>query len=87
MDEYILANNFNHPLEIESPIDKVAVLSLQFIPLSGIAEKETLLIIRNITSTYHLDKTRKDFIAVFHKNYEIYFIKLSKLSHNFTSSQ
>jgi two-component system phosphate regulon sensor histidine kinase PhoR len=75
LDEYLQSANFTSPLEIESPLDKVSILSFQFIPLSGAAlsgsgfllesekERETLLIIRDITSAYHLDQTRKDFIA------------------------
>lgn len=72
IDEYIKAGDFQSPLEIQSPIDKASVLSLQFIPLSIMAlskepfqlkEQETLLIIRDVTNTFHLDKIRKDFIA------------------------
>lgn len=66
LDEYLSAGNFELPLEIESPINKVSILSLQFIPLStslSNQENETLLLISDITSAYHLAQARKDFIA------------------------
>jgi len=67
LNEYTAAGDFSNPLEIQSPIDKASILSLQFITLSAITlsdkEQETLLIIRDITSSFHLDQTRKDFIA------------------------
>jgi len=63
LNEYIEAADFSSPLEIQSPIDKVSILSLQFIPLSSDKKQETLLIIRDITASFHLDQTRKDFIA------------------------
>ncbi|MDX2503475.1 MAG: phosphate regulon sensor histidine kinase PhoR [Gammaproteobacteria bacterium] len=77
LDEYLQAGNFKSPFEITSPIDQASILSLQFIPLTSATlsdsgsllkndsekENETLVIIQDITSTYHLDQTRKDFIA------------------------
>ena len=66
LHEYLSAGNFDVPLEIESPINKVSILSLQFVPLStsfSNQENETLLLIKDITSAYHLDQARKDFIA------------------------
>ncbi len=63
LNEYIKDADFSAPLEIQSPINKVSILSLQFIPLSNDKRQETLLIIRDITASFHLDQTRKDFIS------------------------
>ena len=62
MDEYLLAKDFEKPLEIESPKDKTRILSLQFYPLVD-CYGETLLLIEDITQAFHLNQTRKDFIS------------------------
>lgn len=62
INEYLLSANFENPLEIESPIEKSTILSLQFFPLVD-CYGETLLLIEDITATFHINQTRKDFIS------------------------
>ncbi len=62
LKEYIDKHHFETPLILESPTDHSHILSLQFSPFFN-NSLHLLLIIRDITSTYRLDQTRKDFIA------------------------
>jgi len=67
LEEYIQTGNFDLPLEIESPKNKATILSIQVILLEKTDfseyEEETLIIIKDISKTFNISKTRKDFVA------------------------
>jgi len=67
LEEYIQTGNFDIPLEIESPTNKASIISIQLIPLiitnTSATEEEILVIIQDISTTFNLHQTRKDFIA------------------------
>ncbi len=62
LEEYLAAGDFSMPLELESPSDRARIMSIQLTVLSeedGLA----LLVARDITRVYHLDRMRNDFVA------------------------
>lgn len=62
LQEYLQAGDFSRPLQLESPTDRARILSIRLITLSG-DDGLVLLVARDITRIYHLDKMRKDFVA------------------------
>ncbi len=62
LEEYLLAGDFSKPLELESPADRARVMSIQ---LTGFPQEDglVLLVARDITRLYHLDRMRSDFVA------------------------
>jgi len=57
---YIHGGNFEHSIEIKSPLRLSNTLSLQIIPFS---KSDKLLILRDITQVLMLDKMRRNFIS------------------------
>ena len=62
LDEYLAAGEFSQPLVITSPVNRAIILSLYIAPLKREANRQ-LLMARDITREYHLDTTRRDFVA------------------------
>ncbi len=62
LEEYLEARDFSQPLELESPIDRSSIMSMQLIALPE-SDDLVLLVARDITRLYHLDQMRKDFVA------------------------
>lgn len=62
LQEYLEAGDFTKPLELESPADWARILSIQ---LTTFAQQDelVLLVARDITRLYHLDRMRSDFVA------------------------
>ncbi len=62
LEEYLAAGDFSEPLELESPADWARVMSIQ---LTAFPKEEglVLLVARDITRLYHLDRMRNDFVA------------------------
>lgn len=59
--EYLDEPDQVHPLEFTSPVDQTKVLSAYATPFGK--KHQRLLIARNITRTYFVDRMRRDFIA------------------------
>ncbi|MCF6354153.1 MAG: phosphate regulon sensor histidine kinase PhoR [Candidatus Polarisedimenticolaceae bacterium] len=62
LSDYLAHGDHSNPLEFASHTDKTKVLSL-FITPFGKRENQQLVVVRDITRLYHLDHTRRDFIA------------------------
>jgi two-component system phosphate regulon sensor histidine kinase PhoR len=60
--EYLDAGDYTRALEFSSPVNKAKILSLRITPF-GKKKRQHLLIAREITRVYHLDKARRDFVA------------------------
>ncbi len=62
LEEYLAAGDFTKPLELESPADWGRVMSIQ---LTSFPQEDglVLLVARDITRLYHLDRMRSDFVA------------------------
>jgi len=62
LEEYLAAGEFSQPLELESPADWARIMSIQLTALPK-EEGVVLLVARDITRLYHLDRMRNDFVA------------------------
>lgn len=62
LSDYLAHGDHSSPLEFASHTDKTKVLSL-FITPFGKRRSQQLLVVRDITRLYHLDRSRRDFIA------------------------
>ena len=62
LNEYLSDGEFSQPLVITSPENRAIILSLYVVPLKREANRQ-LLVTRDITREYHLDTTRRDFVA------------------------
>lgn len=60
--EYLEAGDFSAPLELESPADWSRILSIQLTTFTQ-EDEQLLLVARDITRLYHLDRMRRDFVA------------------------
>ncbi len=59
--EYLEAAQQDRPLEFPSPVDQTKILSVYTTPFGK--KHQRLLIARDITRTYYVDRMRRDFIA------------------------
>ena len=62
LDEYLAAGKYSQPLVITSPENRAIILSVYVAPLKREANRQ-LLMAHDITREYHLDTTRRDFVA------------------------
>ncbi len=62
LSDYLANGDHSCPLEFAPHADKTRVLSL-FITPFGKMQSQQLVVVRDITRLYHLDQTRRDFIA------------------------
>jgi two-component system phosphate regulon sensor histidine kinase PhoR len=62
LKEYLEAGDFSEPLELESPADWARILSIQLTTFTQ-QDELVLLVARDITRLYHLDRMRSDFVA------------------------
>jgi two-component system phosphate regulon sensor histidine kinase PhoR len=62
LKEYLEVGDFSKPLELESPADWARVLSIQLTRFTQ-GDELVLLVARDITRLYHLDRMRSDFVA------------------------
>jgi two-component system phosphate regulon sensor histidine kinase PhoR len=62
LKEYLETGDFSVPLELESPADWARILSIQLTTFTQ-EDKLVLLVARDITRLYHLDRMRSDFVA------------------------
>ena len=62
LTEYLDKGDYSRPLELTSPADKTKVLSLM-ITSFGKRQSQHLVVARDITRLYHLDRARRDFVA------------------------
>ncbi len=62
LEEFLAKGDFSEPLELESPVDWARIMSIQ---LTTFPQEEglVLLVARDITRLYHLDRMRNDFVA------------------------
>ena len=60
-EEYLYSENQAHTLEFPSPVDQTKILSLYITPFGK--KRQHLLIARDITRSYYVDRMRRDFIA------------------------
>jgi len=60
--DYLSKGDYGRPLELTSPVDKTKVLSLM-ITSFGRSRRQHLVVARDITRLYHLDRARRDFVA------------------------
>jgi len=62
LEEFLAKGDFSEPLELESPADWARIMSIQ---LTTFPKEEglVLLVARDITRLYHLDRMRNDFVA------------------------
>ncbi len=58
--EYEAARDYGKPLNIPSPVDANLILSISITPYN---EDQRLVIIRDVTEKYHLERVRQDFVA------------------------
>ncbi len=61
LQEYLTKGDFRRPLDIPSPVNKAAVLSLRITAFGK--KRQRLLMARDITRIYHLDQARRDFVS------------------------
>ena len=54
--------NFTQPLVCNAPLDRARILALMLIP-PDVASGQHLLVAREITRQYHLDRAKRDFVA------------------------
>ena len=62
LNEYLADGKFSQPLVVTSPKNRAIILSLFVAPLKREGNRQ-LLVARDITREYHLDITRRDFVA------------------------
>lgn len=62
LEEYLAKGDFLEPLELESPVDWARIMSIQLITFPK-EDGLVLLVARDITRLYHLDRMRSDFVA------------------------
>jgi len=62
LNEYLADGKFYQPLIVTSPKNRAIILSLFVAPLKREGNRQ-LLVARDITREYHLDITRRDFVA------------------------
>ena len=62
LNEYLADGKFTQPLIVTSPKNRAIILSLFVAPLKREGNRQ-LLVARDITREYHLDITRRDFVA------------------------
>lgn len=62
LTDYLSQGDYSRPLEFSSQVDKTKVLSLS-ITSFGKKQSQHLAVVRDITRLYHLDQSRRDFIA------------------------
>lgn len=58
--QYVVAGEFNDPVEIGSPKERGHVLSLHLVPYGG---SQHLLLVRDVTRLHRLEQLRRDFVA------------------------
>lgn len=61
LTEYLAGDNLDRPLDFVAPSNKAVVLSLRHTPV--VQHKKRLVIIRDITQTYYLEQSKRDFVA------------------------
>ena len=59
--EYLANRDYQQPLEIPSPTDESIILGIWIMPFGK--KRQQLLIGRDITSVYNLERVRRDFVA------------------------
>lgn len=59
--EYLDGEDKSRPLEIPSPVDQTKILSVYTTPFGD--KHQSLLVARDITRTYYVDRMRRDFVA------------------------
>jgi len=62
LEQHIETADYNHPLEMPSPVNKAIILSLRITPF-GSKKNQRLVVARNITDLYHLNQARRDFVS------------------------
>lgn len=62
LTRYIKADDFTRPLEFSPKANNSLMLSVRITPF-GKKKRQRLLVARDITQIYHLNQTRKDFVA------------------------
>jgi two-component system phosphate regulon sensor histidine kinase PhoR len=62
LEQHLETANYDHPLEVPSPINKAIILSLRITPF-GSKKNQRLVVARNITDLYHLNQARRDFVS------------------------
>ena len=60
--EYLGGEDFSRPLVMPSPVNRAVILSVYVSPFFD-KKQERLLVARDITEVYHLDQSRRDFVA------------------------
>jgi two-component system phosphate regulon sensor histidine kinase PhoR len=60
--EYIEAGQYDQPVDFVPPHNKAIVLSIRVTPF-GEKKRQRLLVARDITKIYHLNRIRRDFVA------------------------
>lgn len=60
VDDFLSSPGTNNRLELHSPVDQNSIFSLRIIPYH---KSSRLLLFRNISRVYWIDKMRKDFVA------------------------
>jgi len=62
LQEHLDASEFSQPLEFSPPHDRSLVISVRLTPFGG-EKSQRLVFTRDITQLYHLNHTRRDFVA------------------------
>jgi two-component system phosphate regulon sensor histidine kinase PhoR len=62
LEQHLATADYNHPLEMPSPVNKAIILSLRITPF-GSKKNQRLVVARNITDLYHLNQARRDFVS------------------------
>ena len=60
--QHLETADYDHPLEVPSPVNKAVILSLRITPF-GSKKNQRLVVARNITDLYHLNQARRDFVS------------------------
>eukprot|EP00119_Amphimedon_queenslandica_P021629 XP_019862048.1 PREDICTED: uncharacterized protein LOC109590593 [Amphimedon queenslandica] len=60
LSDYLEAEEFDEPLEIESPLDDALRLSVRIVPYG---QGQLLMLVRDISAIHRLEAIRKDFVA------------------------
>ncbi|MBF0178547.1 MAG: PAS domain-containing protein [Magnetococcales bacterium] len=61
LDDYIRNGDFSRPLDIPSPLNGNRMLNIRFIPMEN--AQSWLVLVRDITSCYQIDRQQSDFLA------------------------
>ncbi len=61
LHEYLRRGDYARPLELPSPVDKAKILAFHVTPFGK--KRQRLLVGRDITRAYHLDRVQRDFVA------------------------